>query len=170
MNIVLYPDPRLLAKTRPLAEVTDEVRERVEEMFRLMYETQGVGLAAPQVGWSVRLFVMNPTGDAAKKEDERVLINPQILKKRGRANGEEGCLSYPGIYVEVERSKSIVVRATNLDGNTEEVYLNEFPARVVQHEFDHLENILLAHRMSAADRIRFRDALEELKSAYSKAS
>src|SRR5262245_49516575 len=114
MEIVVYPDPRLLRKTAPVAAVTDEVRANVAEMLKLMYQDRGVGLAAPQVGWSARVFVMNPSGDAAKPEDEVVLINPKLVKRAGRIRGEEGCLSFPGIYVEVERAKSIVIQWTDL--------------------------------------------------------
>ena len=166
MKIVVYPDPLLLKRTTPLEEVTPEVRTRVAEMLRMMYDQHGVGLAAPQVGWSVKLFVMNESGDPARPELERVLINPRIVRRRGRVRGEEGCLSFPGMYVEVERARSIEVESMDLDGHTTRYPLEDFPSRIVQHELDHLDNILLVHRMSEADRIRHRAALEELRDSF----
>lgn len=167
MNIVRYPDPRLMLRTQEIPEITPEILARIEQMTELMYEFDGVGLAAPQVGWSVRLFLMNPTGDRTKKEAEQVVINPRIRKRRGRALGEEGCLSFPGIFVEVERARAIVVEWTDLCGARHEASLTDFPSRVFQHEFDHLENILLVHRMTEADRVRHKDALDELRNSHS---
>ena len=166
LEIVRYPDPRLLKKTAPVADITDEVRARVKAMLALMYEDRGVGLAAPQVGWSVRLFVLNPTGDPREPAEELVLINPKLLKKAGRVSGEEGCLSFPGIYVEVARAKNIVIQWTDLDGKPHEEPWSDWKARIFQHEFDHLENILLSHRMSPAERIQHADALDELREKY----
>jgi peptide deformylase len=169
MEIVVYPDPRLLKKTAPVAAVTDEVRANAAEMLRLMYQDRGVGLAAPQVGWSARLFVMNPSGDAAKPEDEVVLVNPKLVKRAGRIRGEEGCLSFPGIYVEVERAKSVVIQWTGLDGEPREESWSDWKARIFQHELDHLENVLLVHRMNAADRIQHAEALDELRRKFQEA-
>ena len=169
MEVVVYPDPRLLQKTVPLAAVDAEVRAKVAAMFELMYADRGVGLAAPQVGWSVRLFVMNESGDPAHKEFERVVINPRIVKKAGRVSGEEGCLSFPGIYIEVDRARHLSIEWQDLDGVVHRADWSDWPARIFQHEFDHLENVLLFHRMSAADRIQNAEALDELRRAYQEA-
>ncbi len=177
MEVVLYPDPRLLRRTEPLpaldgdarADLRADLRAKVAEMLKLMYADQGVGLAAPQVGWSVRLFVMNPSGDAAHPELERVIVNPRIVKKAGRVRGEEGCLSFPEIYIEVDRAKHVVIQWTDLDGQPHEESWSDWPARIFQHEFDHLENVLLVHRMSAADRIQHADALDELRRDFAEA-
>jgi peptide deformylase len=169
MEVVVYPDPRLLKKTAPLAAITDELRENAAEMLRLMYADRGVGLAAPQVGWSVRLFVMNPTGDPSKPEMEHALVNPKLVKKAGRIKGEEGCLSFPGIYVEVERAKQIVIQWTGLDGQPHEESWSDWNARIFQHELDHLDNILLVHRMNEADRIQHAAALDELRRKFQEA-
>ena len=166
MEVVVYPDPRLLRKTVPVAAVTDDVRARAAEMLRLMYADHGVGLAAPQVGWTVRLFVMNPEGDPAKTADELVLVDPKLVKKSGRIRGEEGCLSFPGIYVEVERAKNIVIQWTGLDGQPREESWSDWKARIFQHELDHLDNVLLVHRMSEADRIQHAAALAELREDF----
>ena len=169
MEVVVWPDPRLLKRTAPIERIDDEVRTRVAEMWSLMYADQGVGLAAPQVGWSVRLFLMNPTGDPARKDEERVLINPQLKRKAGKVVGEEGCLSFPGIYVEVERARHITIEWTDLDGAKHEAEWSDWLARIFQHENDHLENVLLYHRMSAAERMQHTEALAELQRAFAEA-
>lgn len=166
MEVVVYPDPRLLRKTEPIAAVSDEIRAKALEMLKVMYADRGVGLAAPQVGWSVRLFVMNPTGDATKPEEELVLVNPRIVKRAGKVRGEEGCLSFPGIYVEVERSRYVTVQWTGLDGQPREEQWADWRARIFQHELDHLDNVLLVHRMSEADKIQNAEALDELRQNF----
>ena len=163
MNIVIYPDPLLLKKTVPLTAVDGELQAKIREMFDLMYELKGVGLAAPQVGQSIRLFVLNPTGNP---EHERVLINPRILKRRDRIRGDEGCLSFPGIYIEVERSRYIEVEARDEKFEPIRFEARDFEARIIQHELDHLDNVLLVHRMSDTDRIRLRNDLRELEDKY----
>lgn len=163
MEVVTYPDPRLLQKTAPIAEVTPEVLARAAEMLKLMYQDRGVGLAAPQVGWSARLFVMNPTGDPSKPDEEIVLINPRLLKRSGRVRGEEGCLSFPGIQIEVERSRHVTIEWTGRDGKLQKEDWSDWKARIFQHELDHLDNVLLVHRMSEADRVQNAEALEELR-------
>jgi peptide deformylase len=169
MEVVVYPDPRLLKKTAPITNVTDEVRANAAEMLRLMYEDRGVGLAAPQVGWSARIFVMNPTSDASKPEEETVLLNPKLVKKTGRVKGEEGCLSFPGIYAEVRRPDRCRVRAQGVDGKTFEAEYEGFVSRILQHEYDHLEGVLLVDRMSPADKQRHKAALQELVDRFKSA-
>ena len=163
MNIIHYPDPRLLAKTREIEEITPEIRERIEQMFELMYEGKGVGLAAPQIAWSARVFVMNPTGSPEEPGGQRAVINPKILRRKGRAWDEEGCLSIPGVLADVERATKLVVQFTDMDGEPHEKPLTDFEARVFQHELDHLDGVLILHRMTAADKIKNRDAVDELK-------
>jgi peptide deformylase len=163
MEVVVYPDPRLLQKTAPIAAVTDEVRAKAAEMLRLMYADHGVGLAAPQVGWSVKLFVANPTGDPSQREQEVVLVNPRLVKRSGRVRGEEGCLSFPGIYVEVERAKDVDVEYTDLAGVLHKERWSDFKARVFQHELDHLQNVLLVHRMTEGDKLQHAEALADLR-------
>jgi peptide deformylase len=118
-----------------------------------------VGLAAPQVDWSARLLVLNPGDDP---EDDEVLVNPVIKKRRGRVLGEEGCLSFPGIFVQVERAKEIEVEFTDRAGQRRVETRADFVARIIQHEIDHLDNILLLHRMSPADRVRVKREIEAL--------
>lgn len=117
-------------------------------MFELMYSARGIGLAANQVALPYRLFVMNPTGDREEKSEELIFINPQITKRNGAEEDEEGCLSLPEIYGPVTRSTRIVVDAFDLSGRQFEVELEDLPARVVQHEHDHLEGILFTDRVA----------------------
>lgn len=162
MELVTYPDPALMEKTRPLTAeevVSDEVQAHIEEMREIMHGSDGVGLAAPQVAWNVRLLLISPDG---KRESDQVLINPVIKKRRGKVLGEEGCLSFPGIFVQVERAREIEVEYLDAQGKLCRETATDFPARVIQHEVDHLENILLLHRMSPADRVRVKRDLEEL--------
>jgi peptide deformylase len=169
MEVVVWPDPRLLKRTAPIERIDEDVRARVAEMWALMYADHGVGLAAPQVGWSVRLFVMNPSGDPARKDEERVLINPQLKRKAGKVVGEEGCLSFPGIYVEVERARHVTIEWTDLAGARHEEEWADWLARIFQHEHDHLENVLLYHRMSVADRMHHAEALAGLQRDFEEA-
>lgn len=159
MDVLTYPHPALLKKTTSVDAVDDATRAKISEMFDLMHKSRGVGLAAPQVGWSVRLLVLNPGDDRA---DDEVLINPVIKKKRGRVLGEEGCLSFPGIYVQVERAKEIDIEFTDATGARRTETRSDFVARIIQHEVDHLDNILLLHRMTPADRVRVKRELESL--------
>jgi len=163
MQIIHYPDPRLLSAAQPVEEITDGIRAKVELMFELMYEGQGVGLAAPQVAWGARIFVMNPAGSQEEPDQQRVVLNPKILRRKGREWGEEGCLSIPGVTVDVERSTRVVVQYTDLEGQQQELSLSDFEARVFQHELDHLDGILILHRMTEADKIKSREVVEKLK-------
>ncbi len=163
LTLRTYPDPVLLKKSAPVEAFDDALRERIAEMWEVMYEEGGVGLAAPQVGWSVQLLLMNPTGSKDDRSGERVVINPQVVKSWGKAKDQEGCLSFPDILVDVTRKAGVRLRWQDEHGETHEEDVNEFPARIVQHEMDHLEGVLLVHRMSPVDRIRYRHELEELK-------
>jgi len=129
-----------------------------------MYASKGVGLAAPQVGLKKRLLVLNATAD---RKDEIVLVNPRIVERSGPSTlFEEGCLSFPGIYAEVERPETCRVQAYRVDGTPFEETYGGFPGRIIQHEYDHLEGVLLVDRMSPADRLRNKAALEELVAKY----
>ncbi len=164
MEIVLYPDPILRRKAANVEQFDRELQNTVREMFAMMYKLKGVGLAGPQVGISKRILVLNPTG---KAEDELALINPQIRSKKGEVFGEEGCLSFPKIYAEIARARDIVVNYQDASGkNCESVPFNDFRARIVQHENDHLEGVLFTDRMSPADRSRVRKELKLLEESF----
>jgi len=152
LQIVNYPHPALRWKSKPIKSISPELRETVRTMFDLMYEARGIGLAANQVALPYRLFVINLTADPNEKEEEFVFINPEITKRKGTAEGEEGCLSLPQLYGDVKRSEEITVEAYDLDGQLFEVTLDDLAARAVQHEHDHLEGTLFPDRMVEAKR------------------
>lgn len=167
MDVVLYPDPRLRRRNAPVELFDADLRRLAASMFETMYRTKGVGLAAPQVGVNLQLLVYNPTGDPAKPEGERVLCNPKVLwRAKTKESGEEGCLSFPGIYARVERPDGIRLEAQDLEGRPFPLELRGWDARIFQHELDHLEAILFIDRMSPGDRVRIKPQLDELVEQY----
>ncbi len=167
MQIVKYPHPRLRYKSKPLRRIDAELRTMVAQMFDLMYEHKGIGLAANQVDLPYRLIVVNVTGDPAAKEEERVFINPVLVRQKGSAEDREGCLSLPDIYAPVVRPEKIVLSAYNLQGQEQTWELDGLPARVVQHECDHLDGILFIDRLSVANLLAIKKDLEALESDFS---
>ena len=163
LDIVLWPAPVLLAGTQPVEKVDDHVRQVVAEMRRVMFDLKGVGLAAPQVGVPLRMMLVCPTGEPGS---EQVVINPQILDAAGSQVGEEGCLSFPGIYGDVERAKTLRLRYRDLSSQTREMPLEGFIARIVQHEADHLDGKVFIDKMDAASRRDAEPALEELRARF----
>jgi len=160
-RVVLYPDPMLRRKAVPVPRVDAAVRALVEDMFRTMDAEDGAGLAAPQIGESLRIFV---TGTADRGVERRAYINPVIVEAAGDLEPmEEGCLSLPGIRGAVRRPVTVTIRALDLEGREFTETSSEFAARVWQHEFDHLEGILIIDKMSPIDRLRVRRALKDLK-------
>jgi peptide deformylase len=159
-DLTLYPDPLLRRPAQAVEAFDEELRAIVAGMFARMYASKGVGLAAPQVGLKKRILVLNATGSP---EDELVFVNPRVLARSGTPTKfEEGCLSFPGIYAEIERPDACRVAAQRVDGSAFEGDYAGFPSRILQHECDHLEGVLLVDRMSPADRLRNKAALEEL--------
>ncbi len=170
MEIVRYPDPCLRRRNAPVERFDTELEALAREMFQAMYRTGGVGLAAPQVGVNRRLLVYNPTGKAEESAEERVLCNPRIAwKAREKESGEEGCLSFPGIYAQVLRPVGVRVEALDLSGEPLALELSGWEARVFLHEYDHLDGILFIDRMSPADRLAVKPRLEELEAAWKEA-
>ncbi len=166
MEIVHYPHPALSWKSRPVTEIDQALRQTVRRMFELMYEHRGVGLAANQVALPLRLFVVNVTGDPEQTAEERVFINPQIIRRKGSVEGEEGCLSLPGVYGQVRRAERIVVEAFDLSGQAFELECGDLAARVVQHETDHLDGIMFIDRMSESDRRELAPQLAEFEARF----
>lgn len=153
LKIVHYPDPVLLTVGKPVGEdeFKTDLQRLVEDMFETMYEAGGVGLAAPQVGISKRLFVMDCSGG----EDETrkiALINPEIVAQEGEQTGDEGCLSFPGIYTKVKREVRTVVRFQDAFGREQEIDVNDLDARCVLHETDHCDGIVFLDRMTSLKR------------------
>ena len=146
LDIRVLGDPILRQATTPVAAVTDELRKLVADMFDTMHHARGIGLAAPQVGRSERLAVV-------EVDSERfVLINPEIVSREGRAKGEEGCLSIPDIYADVERPKSVTVRALDESFQPYEIEATDLLARCIQHEIDHLDGKLFLDYLSVLKR------------------
>ncbi len=163
LNIVHYPHPTLRRASRPLKTVDATLRRWIAEMLELMYEHQGVGLAANQVDLPYRMFVANPEGDPDNKESEHVFINPVLRGGRGSAEAEEGCLSIPGVYAPVTRNEKIRVVAFNLKGEEISAEVSGLFARVVQHETDHLDGTLFVDRLGPAHKASVREKLEEFE-------
>ena len=158
LRILEFPDPRLRKKAAPVEVVDDALRQLIDDMFETMYEAPGIGLAATQVDVHRRLLVADVSQD---KVEPLVLINPQILEKDGSAVTEEGCLSVPGYYEEVERAEHIKVRYLDRDGNEQESEFEGLLAVCVQHEMDHLEGKLFVDYLSEVKRQRIRKRLEK---------
>lgn len=163
LKLTYFPAPVLLKKAERIATVDDEVRRKAAEMVPLMELERGIGLAAPQVGWGVRLLLAQPEG---RESDPLTLINPEIVKKSGAEWGEEGCLSFPGIYGDVLRATKVLVRAVGLDGAPIELEAEDLFARVLQHEIDHLDGVLFVSKMRPTDRKAAQKKLDELRAQY----
>jgi len=148
MQIVNFPHPALRWKSSPITSITPELREIVREMFELMYASEGIGLAANQVGLPYRLFVLNLTGKREEQDQEHVFINPEIVKRKGNQEAEEGCLSFPKLYGQVRRANEVVVEAFDLEGRGFELTIDDLGSRAVQHETDHLDGVLFVDRLS----------------------
>jgi peptide deformylase len=162
VNVVCYPS-EILSRSTPRVEKFDpSLRDLARRMFEIMYQANGVGLAGPQAGLPLRMCVMNCDPDH-KPEAELVMINPEILELSGREVGEEGCLSFPGIFIEVSRAQRVKVRFQDLDGQVHTIEAEGLPARAVQHEVDHLNGSLLIHKMSVVQRLAHRRALKMLE-------
>ncbi|HTZ89139.1 MAG TPA: peptide deformylase [Alloacidobacterium sp.] len=150
-KIVKYPDPVLEKRGEPVTEFDDELQKLVDDMFESMYAAKGIGLAAPQIGLSKRLTVID-LSVKEKPEEKIVLVNPEIIHKEGKQYEEEGCLSLPEIREKVSRAAKVRVRAQNLKGEWFEMEGKELLARAFQHEIDHLDGILFFRRVSALKR------------------
>jgi len=145
LKIVKYPDPILSRPGEPITEFNDELRKLIADMFETMYAEQGIGLAAPQVGASIRLMVIDLSVGKAPK-DKLVLINPEIIFTDGKLYEEEGCLSFPEIREKVARHAKVRIRAQDeMDGV-------DVLSRCFQHEIDHVDGMLFIFRMSALKR------------------
>jgi peptide deformylase len=182
LELIYYPDPRLRKVSEAVKEVTPELLARCRDMFPVMYEAKGIGLAAPQVGWNVRLFLMNVTGEP---QDEYVLINPQLVDRSGTHMMEEGCLSLPEIRGKFTRPGKVKLKATTTTGKAlreagddfSKIVLQEMEleaeglvARCIQHELDHLDGVLIIDKFSPAKKLSIRGKLRELEEKFATAS
>jgi peptide deformylase len=151
LEIRKYGDPVLTSGTEKVTTFDDDLRRLVDDMFETMYAAPGVGLAAPQVGVAKRLLVMDCAG-RDEPPAKVVLINPEILVTEGKQLGDEGCLSFPGVYFQVERPKRVVARAQNLEGEWFEIDAMDLTARCILHENDHLNGIVFINYLSPLKR------------------
>jgi len=156
LPILIYPDPRLQKIAAPVSRVDAEIRQLVADMAETMYAAPGVGLAATQVDVHLQVIVIDASDD---KSQLQVFINPQILTREGECEGEEGCLSVPGIYDNVVRSASVRVRALGIDGEVFEMDAEGMLAVCVQHEIDHLQGKLFVDYLSRLKQTRIKTKL-----------
>jgi peptide deformylase len=163
LKIICWPDPRLLKKSNLVEEFDQSLSDLAQRMLELMREGRGVGLAAPQVGRNIRLFVMNATG---KPEDERIYVNPVLSDPAGDQINEEGCLSLPGITGQILRSDVLRLSARDVAGQPIEQEAEGYVARIWQHEIDHLNGTLILDRMDPVARMTHRRTLKELEAKY----
>jgi len=168
LRIIRYPHPTLRHVSKTIRRVDAELTTIVERMFDLMYEAQGIGLAANQVDLPLRFFVVNLAGKPGEGE-ERVFLNPVITRPKGSEESEEGCLSLPGMYGDVTRPKQVRIHAYDVSGNVIQEDASGMLARVLQHELDHLDGVLFFDRMDEMKRLKFTDALEQLESEFAEA-
>ncbi|WP_461210810.1 peptide deformylase [Desulfocurvus sp. DL9XJH121] len=151
-TLSVYPDPVLAQRAEEITEITPELRQLAEDMAETMYANDGIGLAAPQVGESCRLVVIDITGPD-RREDLRVLVNPKITEKcPDTVETEEGCLSVAGMRAKVRRSAAVTVEATDLDGQPVTIEGEDLMAVCLQHELDHLEGRLFIDHISRLKR------------------
>lgn len=152
-DIVQFPDARLKQVSKPITEVDDALRELARDMIEVMYDEPGIGLAAPQLAASVRMFVIDTEWSQEGGEKQPlVVLNPEISDREGEITWEEGCLSVPDYTANVERHAKITLRGTDLDGNPIEETAEGLRAVCIQHEVDHLDGILFIDRISRLKR------------------
>lgn len=165
-QIVNYPHPALRHPASPVTSIDKSLRLYAGRMLELMYGREGLGLAGPQVGLPLQILVMNFTADPEDKANECVAINPVILERKGVQEGNEGCLSFPDLYQKVRRAKTVLVRAFNLEGQQFEMTCSDLPARLWQHEVDHLHGKLFIDLMSPLGKMSSRSALKKFEDEY----
>jgi len=165
LRIVQYPHPTLRHVSKPLKRVDPELHAIVREMFELMYQANGIGLAANQVDLPYRLFVINLKSDPEAGE-EHVFLNPVLTSRKGMAEAEEGCLSLPGLYGQVKRPERVTLNAYNLTGQEVNLELDGLFARAVQHEIDHLDGILFIDRLSPTGQLAAKEAILDFEDEF----
>ncbi len=166
MKIVRFPHPALRYKAAPVTIVDNEVRKVIDALRDLTYQHEGLGLAAPQLAVPLQIFFMNPTGDRSQPEEERIYINPVITMREGNIEKEEGCLSFPELYQNVRRAANIQVKAFDPEGNPLELTLDDLPARIVQHETDHLHGKLFIDYFNTIGKLASRGMIAQFEKDF----
>lgn len=164
MKVLCYPSPVLSTEAETVTGFDEALARTAQDMLATMAAASGVGLAAPQVGVSIRLAVLNLTGDP---EDELILVNPEIVASADKLTGEEGCLSFPGIYIKIQRAGKVTVRYQDLGGAEQTLEAEGLLSRAVQHELDHLAGVLLVDHMTPVQHMANRRALKMLELRHS---
>lgn len=163
LQIRVFPDDMLRRSCTPLKKITGHEIEKLKAMLDFMYESDGVGLAGPQVGWSRQVVTIDTEGAG---KGERIFVNPRIVNREGVSIEEEGCLSIPGVVAPVKRAEAINVVAYTLEGERYEIEAEGLAARAWQHEVDHLNGVLFIDRLGMAAQFKVRKQLKELQKAY----
>ncbi|HUU18349.1 MAG TPA: peptide deformylase [Sedimentisphaerales bacterium] len=158
-QITHYPAEVLTKRAQPIGEIDDNIRQLVEKMTDIMLKKKGVGLAAPQAGVSLRLFIISLDG---KRDNVKVYINPTVTPDGELGSTEEGCLSVPGVFTKIRRYKKCTVTATDLNGKEFTEEAEGLHARALQHEYDHIEGMTIVNRMAQTARIAHRKQLKKL--------
>jgi len=156
LTVRLYGDPVLRQVAAPVRDITADIKRIIADMTETMWHQVGIGLAAPQVGLPYRILVMDDGKGGAQ-----TLINPEIESRSGTVREEEGCLSLPGVFGVVERSKTITVKATDEDGKSVSFEATGLKARIVQHELDHLDGVLFIDRLPPVTRDRIKKKIQK---------
>jgi peptide deformylase len=157
LKVRKYGDPMLRRRAAPVREITPEIRRTVDDMIETMYDEVGIGLAAPQVGISLRLMVVGHD----PKHEARAIVNPVIAEQGGEVTAEEGCLSVPGIFAPVTRAEWVRLEGQDLDGQPVSIKARGLAARVFQHEMDHLDGVLFIDRLDPMTRDRIKRRIKK---------
>jgi len=162
LEIKKYPDPVLKKKTEEMTEISEDIKKNIADMKETLIKSRGLGLAAPQVGLSKKIAIVRLVNSRSDLEVEsQASINPKIIKKsREKEVGEEGCLSFPNLFLKVKRHKSVEVEALNEAGQRVKIEAEGFSARVLQHEIDHLNNVLFIDRIGFWQRLKIEKKLK----------
>jgi peptide deformylase len=169
LQIVNYPHPALRVKGRPVERIDRDLQLVAGRMLELMYESEGLGLAAQQVGLDSRIIVINFVGDPENQAEELVAVNPVIVESSGVMKGREGCLSFPGLYQDIRRPRTVKVQYYSLTGEACEMVCSDLAARIWQHEIDHLNGGLFIDKMGPVARLGSRKALDEFIAEFEQA-
>jgi len=157
LKVRRYGDPTLRRRANPVGEMTPDIRTLVADMVDTMYDEAGIGLAAPQIGVSIRLIVVSDD----ETRDARALVNPTIVEQGGEATAEEGCLSIPGVFAQVTRAAWVRVEARDLEGRPVSILGRGLQGRVLQHEMDHLDGVLFIDRLDPVTRDRIKRKIKK---------